>query len=276
MTTAFAAPDVEARGLVAGADARVKFAVLALASTLIFVWNNIWLQAAFLSAMVLLVLAAGLPFERLARTAAILLPAFVLITMIQGLWSPLGVTPIFLVPSGSPVLGGRTIFTVEGLVFGLVVCCRIMIPMLAFQYVFLTTDPNGVVLGLVRMGVPYRVAFLVSTTFRFVPLLLEEFGAIKDAQRLRGIDVDSFGIVRKLTAMGRMLVPLIVICLNKAQQMEIALQAKGFSDVPGRTYLNPGREKLQAGAWVVIFALGGVLAAAVAGRVLAGIGGRVL
>ncbi len=276
MTGNYALQQTRRNNPVAAVDMRVKYALLFLASTLIFVWNNIWLQAAFLSFIVILMIMAGISAPTMRRLFLILLPALILITVIQGLWSPFGETAMITVPTDTAVIGGLNIFYVEGIVFGLVVCCRIMAPMLAFQLVFLTSEPNDIVLGLVRLGVPYRVAFLFSTTFRFVPLLLEEFNAIKDAQRLRGIDIDSFGLMRKLVAMGRMLVPLVMICLSKAQLMEIALQAKGFSGSAHRSYLNPGRERLTALEWLMIAAALALLAGAIIGRLVFGFGGSVI
>jgi energy-coupling factor transport system permease protein len=160
--------------------------------------------------------------------------------------------------------------------FGLAVCCRLLIPMLAFQLVFMTSDPRDIVLGLARIGVPYRIAFLFSTTFRFVPLLFQEMEGIKEAQRLRGIDIDSLGLIRKLIAMARMLVPLVMICLTKAQLMEIALQAKAFTGSGDRTYLHPTREQLSAGekALIALFLLAPPVALAL--RLVNGIGGSVI
>lgn len=263
-------------GRFAGIDFRVKLVLLLLASTLIFVWNNLIAQALLLAFVVALMLAAGTPLATLWRLVRITLPALVLIVVIQGLWSPFGVRPVFTLPPNFPLLGGAHVFTVEGLLFGLVVSCRILVPLLAFQLVFMTTEANDIVLGLTRLRVPYRVALLFSTTFRFVPLLLEEFQAIKDAQRLRGIDLDSFGMVRKLIAMGRMLVPLITGCLTKAQSMEIALQARAFTGSPDRTQLHPGREKLTLAERLMIglgllFWFGAIIA-----RIAFGIGGSVL
>ena len=272
----FALQPVTATGPVARLDVRVKFTILLLASTVIFVWNSLLLQSLLLAAVVALGLAAGVGIRAMVRLLVRLVPALVLITVIQGLWSPFGTTPVFIVPDGVPVLGGVTLFFVEGLLFGLVVCCRILVPLLAFEIVFLTTDPNTIVLGLVRLGVPYKVAFLVSSTFRFVPLLLEEFQSIKDAQRLRGVDIAEFGLVRKMTAMGRMLVPLIMLCLNKALEMEIALQAKGFSGSAQRTYLNPGRARLTLVERVAIVALFAGLVAAIVARLGFGVGAQVV
>ena len=162
------------------------------------------------------------------------------------------------------------------MLFGFVVCCRLLVPLLAFAYLFSTSTPNEVVLGLVRIGVPYKVAFLVSTTFRFVPFLLEEFNAIRDAQRLRGIDYDALRLHRRLVALGRLLVPVLVNSLNKAQQLDIALQARGFTGAAERTYLHPGRERMTAAERAALVALAVLLVGSIASRAAFGVGGAVI
>ena len=257
-------------------DVRVKLMLLLLSSTLIFVWNTLLAQIVMLLVVVLAMLMARVPVATVRRLSLMALPALILITIIQGLWSPFGVTPVFIVPASVPWLGSAHIFTVEGLLFGLVVCCRILIPMLAFQLVFMTTTPNELVLGLTRLRMPYRIALLFSTTFRFVPLLLEEFAAIRDAQRLRGIDLDSFGMVRKLVALGRMLVPLITGCMAKGQAMELALQARGFTGSADRTQLHPGRDRLTLSERALIILGFALLSGALAARLALNVGGAVL
>jgi energy-coupling factor transport system permease protein len=274
--TSYALQSLSGASAIARLDMRAKFALLLLASTLIFVWNNILLQAAFLIAILSMMLAAGVTLATMRKLVVILLPALILITIVQGLWSPFGVTPVFTVPPQVPVLGGLNIFYVEGLLFGLTVCCRLLIPMLAFQLVFMTCEPSDIVLGLVRIGVPYRIAFLFSTTFRFVPLLFQELEGMKEAQRLRGIDIDGIGILRKLVALARLLVPLIIICLTKAQHVEIALQAKAFSGSADRTYLNPSRETLSWAEKLFIAACFAIFIGALAARLIYGFGGSVL
>lgn len=275
MTTAFL-QRVATDTTVAHLDMRVKFALLFMASTIIFIWNNLLLQGLVLILMLALMVAARVPAATIRKLVLILSPALIMIAAIQGLWSPFGVTPVFTVPESVPWIGGWHIFYVEGLLFGLAVCCRLLIPMFAFQLVFMTSDPRDIVLGLARIGVPYRVAFLFSTTFRFVPLLFEEMEGIKEAQRLRGVDIDSLGLVRKLIAMARMLVPLVMICLSKAQLMEIALQAKAFTGSGDRTYLHPTREQLSLPEklLIAVFLLAPVVALAL--RLFYGFGGSVL
>ena len=269
-------PEVRADTAVATLDTRVKFAVLLAASLLIFVWNALALQGAMLATMIALVLAAGLGWATVGRLAKVLLPAFVLITLVQGLWYPFGTTPIAHLPEALPWLGGARLFTVEGVLFGLVVCCRLLVPLLAFAYLFSTSTPNEVVLALTRIRVPYKVAFLVSTTFRFVPFLLEEFNAIRDAQRLRGIDYDALRLHRRLLALGRLLVPVLINALHKAQSLEIALQARGFTGAGERTQLYPGRERLSATERGLVIGLLAFFVLALVARIGFGIGATVV
>lgn len=272
----YALQSLSGRTAVARLDMRVKFAFLLMASTLIFVWNSLLLQVVCLAAIVTLMLAAGVRFATLWRLLTILMPALILITVIQGLWSPFGVTPLITLPADWRFVGGWNIFHLEGLLFGLVVCCRLLIPMFAFQLVFMTSEPSDIVLGLVRIGIPYRVAFLFSTTLRFVPLLLGEFESMKEAQRLRGIDVDRAGMLRKVTLLARLLVPLILNCLTKAQHMEIALQAKAFTGSMDRTQLNPARERMTTRERALMLLCLALPAAALAARLAYGFGGDVI
>ena len=276
MTHAVTIPEAQQSTALAAADVRVKFALLLVTSLIIFVWNNLAIQALTLAAMLCVVLGAGLGWATVSKLARLLAPAFVLIVLIQGLWSPFGSTPIAHLPQWVPLVGGAAFGQVEGVLFGLVVCCRLLVPLLAFTYLFATSTPNEVVLGLVRLGVPYKVAFLVSTTFRFVPFLLDEFNAIRDAQRLRGIDYDALRLPRRLLALGRLLVPVLVNSLNKAQQLDVALQARGFTGAAERTYLNPGRERMTAIEKAAIIALGAAFVAALVGRIGFGLGAAVL
>src|SRR5690349_12055948 len=92
--SSYALQSLSGRSAIARLDMRVKFALLLMASTLIFIWNSVLLQAALLAAIVALMLAAGVRLSTLRSLVVILMPALILITIIQGLWSPFGVTPV--------------------------------------------------------------------------------------------------------------------------------------------------------------------------------------
>jgi energy-coupling factor transport system permease protein len=143
-----------------------------------------------------------------------------------------------LVPYVS-LAGGQFRVTSEGLLYGLVVISRTLTLILILPVIVLTTDPNTLVVGLVRLRVPYTGAFVFSSALRFLPLVLSEATALIEAQRLRGLDLEKLGLWARGRAYARVAVPLVLGALIKSQQLEVVLQCKAFSGSAERTYLEP-------------------------------------
>ena len=93
-------------------------------------------------------------------------------------------------------------------------------------------------MSLVRLRVPYKLAFVLSSTLRFFPLIFDEIQAVIRTQRLRGFAPEDLSLVRRLQTYAKVAVPVILAALHKAQQTEVVLQAKGFSGRSQRTYLH--------------------------------------
>jgi energy-coupling factor transport system permease protein len=94
--------------------------------------------------------------------------------------------------------------------------------------------------ALTTLGVPYKGAFALSLGFRLVPLFYQNLRTIIDAQRSRGVDLDSAGLLEK----GKMYLPMISILisygLRNADLMAMSLESKGFGYSPHRTsFLQP-------------------------------------
>lgn len=111
--------------------------------------------------------------------------------------------------------------------------------------------------ALTRLGIPYKGAFALSLGFRLVPLFYQNLRTIIDAQKSRGVDIDSAGILEK----GKIYLPMMSILisygLRNADLMAMSLEAKGFGYSPKRTsYLHPtfGLKDL-----VILFAAAGLL-----------------
>ncbi len=68
--TSYALQNLSGGSAIARLDMRAKFALLLLASTLIFVWNNLLLQAVFLVAILAMMLAAGVTLATIRKLVA--------------------------------------------------------------------------------------------------------------------------------------------------------------------------------------------------------------
>ena len=127
-----------------------------------------------------------------------------------------------------------------------------------FGLLFLTTTRiEEVVHALQAFRVPYRVAFALGLAFRLVPLFLRSAGAIVEAQRARGLDLESGSLIERLRRYGPVLVPIFMTSLRGADQMAMALEARGFgANCPRTSYRHYpfGKADLLAlalGAWFV-------------------------
>ncbi len=109
----------------------------------------------------------------------------------------------------------------------------LVIPLAVF-----TTEVNNMIVGMVRAKIPYKIAFIFSSTLRFFPLLIGEFTAIIEAQRLRGLAMEKMSPIKRVKVYSKVAVPLILGALVKSQQLEVVLQSKAFSGSPDRTYLH--------------------------------------
>jgi energy-coupling factor transport system permease protein len=103
--------------------------------------------------------------------------------------------------------------------------------------IFLSTTRNEeVAIGLVRLGIPYRFAFAVSTALRLVPTIVATGLTISQAQRSRGLDLDSGNVISRIRKHLPLLVPVFVTTVRSTNVFSMALESKGFGAGSGRTY----------------------------------------
>jgi energy-coupling factor transport system permease protein len=101
--------------------------------------------------------------------------------------------------------------------------------LLAASVLFLsTTKIEEFTYGLQRMRVPYRVGFAISLSFRLVPLFIDSAVTIVDAQRLRGYDFNEGGPFERVRRYVPVVIPVFMGALRKANNMAMALEARGF------------------------------------------------
>ena len=107
-----------------------------------------------------------------------------------------------------------------------------------------TTRYEEFTLGLIRLGLPYRVGFAISTAFRMVPMIVASAYAVAQAQRSRGLDLDSGNIIRRVRKYLPLLVPVFLSMIRSTNTFVMALESRGFGARKARTfYLEIGFKK---------------------------------
>ena len=113
----------------------------------------------------------------------------------------------------------------------------IMLSLVTEGMIFLsTTRTEEFVLGMIRLGLPYRVGFAISTAFRMVPTIVSNVFIIAQAQRSRGLDLDSGNIIQRIRKHIPLLIPVFVSTIRNTNVFGMALEAKGFGAQNDRTY----------------------------------------
>ena len=101
--------------------------------------------------------------------------------------------------------------------------------LLATSVLFLsTTKVEEFAFGLAQMGVPYRVGFAITLSFRLVPLFIDSALTVVQAQTLRGYDFESGSLITRVRRYVPVTVPVFMGALRKANNMAMALEARGF------------------------------------------------
>jgi energy-coupling factor transport system permease protein len=185
------------------------------------------------------VLVIMLPFYLILLTSHALFDRELVVNL-QGYASTDNLTRIFTLPEEWPLIGGLYA-TWDGFMYGLNVVLKTITLFLVIPLVVFTTDINQMLVSLVHMKVPYKVAFIFSSTLRFFPLMVSEFQSIVEAQRLRGLAVDQMPLLKRIRVYSRVAIPLVLGSLVRSQQMEVVLQSKSFSGDPNRTFLHSSR-----------------------------------
>ena len=80
---------------------------------------------------------------------------------------------------------------------------------------------------------------MVGVALRFIPLLMEETDRIIWVQLSRGARLDQGGLVRRVMAFFPVLIPLFVIVFRRADEMALAMEARGYRGGEGRTRRRP-------------------------------------
>jgi energy-coupling factor transport system permease protein len=91
-----------------------------------------------------------------------------------------------------------------------------------------------------RLGFPaHECAMMMGVALRFIPLLTDEADRIVKAQLSRGAELDQGNIVRRMIAFFPVLIPLFVIIFRRAEELALAMEARGYRGSEGRTRRRP-------------------------------------
>ncbi len=102
----------------------------------------------------------------------------------------------------------------------------------------LTDALESLLSPLKKIKVPvHEFSMMMSIALRFIPTLIEETNKIISAQKARGADFESGGLLKKAKALVPILIPLFVSAFRRAEELADAMECRCYHGGEGRTKL---------------------------------------
>ena len=149
----------------------------------------------------------------------------------------------------------------ESLIFGAVTAIKIDAILIAGIVFLATTRNEEIMIGLVKMGVPYVMCFAFSTALRLVPTFAHTGATVVEAQRSRGLDLDTGSLWGRMKAYIPLMAPIFLVSIRNANLMAMALEARGFGAGKMRTFYIQLR--MRARDWTALVVTAALLAASI-------------
>ena len=146
---------------------------------------------------------------------------------------------------------------------------RIILMILITSLLTLSTMPTDInnalewwLAPLTLVKVPVGVfSTLISLTLRFIPTVMSEARKIMNAQASRGVDFKSANIAKKISQITSLLIPMLVISFKRAEDLALAMEARGYIVGGKRTKVDI--LKFKWGDLVALFVIMGLYAAVI-------------
>jgi energy-coupling factor transport system permease protein len=148
-----------------------------------------------------------------------------------------------------------------GLDAGAVAAVRLLLLVSFAMLLPLTTPPLSLADGMEsalspfrRFGFPvHECAMMMGVALRFLPLLMEEAERIVKAQLSRGARLDQGNLVRRMAAFLPVIIPLFIVIFKRADELALAMEARGYRGGEGRTRRRPlSWKKSDTGATIFV------------------------
>ncbi len=179
-------------------------------------------------------LLSGVPIRLALKSVKPVVPIIIFTAILNILFTK-GDTVLFTV--------GPVSVTQQGLLLASLMIVRILCLIVGSSLLTYTTSPIELTDAIESLLSPFKkvhlpvheLAMMMTIALRFIPLLIEETDKIMSAQKARGADMDSGGLLQRAKALIPVLVPLFVSSFRRADELALAMECRCYHGDEGRT-----------------------------------------
>ncbi|MEH7442696.1 energy-coupling factor transporter transmembrane protein EcfT [Bacillus sp. JJ1122] len=215
-------------------DPRSKLIIVFLFVCVVFIANNAWTYGVLAIYTLLMVGMSKIPVRFLYGGLKPILLLVVFTFLLH----------IFMTKGGELVLdlGWLKIYE-NGIRQGIFISLRFFLLILITSLLTLTTTPIEITDGLETLLNPlkkvnfpvHELALMMSISLRFIPTLMQETDKIMKAQTARGVEYNSGPVKERIKAIVPLLIPLFISSFKRAEELAVAMEARGYKGGEGRT-----------------------------------------
>ena len=215
-------------------DPRVKILFLIAYIVAVFLGQNFYALGACAALFLLVAIFSGVPFSALLRSVKGVLFLLLFVTVLN----------LFFY-EGETVLWQWKIITItqEAVYYTIFLAVRLFLLVLGSSLLTLTTTPVSLADGIESLLSPLKIirfpvhelALIMSIALRFIPILTDETQRIMNAQKARGADFESGGLISRVKAIVPVLIPLLISAFRRADELGDAMDARCYSGSKVRT-----------------------------------------
>ena len=219
-------------------DPRVKIVTAIIFIVEIFLAKSIAAFSLVVAATVVLILLSGISPKIILRGIKPIVFVILLTAVIN----------IFFVRGEKPLVEFYFIrIYPEGLINAAFIAFRIIILIVGTSlFLTYTTTPIALTDGLEQLLYPlskiklpvHEFSMMMTIALRFIPTLIEETEKIMNAQKARGADFSTGGLIKRARALIPIMIPLFVSAFRRADELATAMECRCYTGGKGRTRLN--------------------------------------
>jgi energy-coupling factor transport system permease protein len=239
-------------------DPRTKLFGTIFYITVLFMARSVWGYVAALAGLAAVIAVSSVPPRYMLRGLRaifilIIFTAFLNIFFLQG-DDVLFAFGFIRVTSEGLFHAGRMVFRLILLICGSSVLTLTTTPTQFTDAVEFVLKPFS------KIGLPaHTFAMMMTLTLGTIPFLLEDTDRIMKAQKARGADFDTGGLIKKAKSMVPLLVPLFVSSFRRADDLATGMESRCYRGGEGRTKMRVLRFRLRDLAAFGVLAVFGAL-----------------
>lgn len=215
-------------------DPRSKLILMIVYMVVVFMADSFFSYIYVALMLALMISCSRLPLKTVVKTVKPVLILVVLTAIIN----------LLFISEGNVVFSWWIITVTDGgLIFAGKMVLRLVFLVMGSSILTLTTTPVDLTHALESLLKPlnaikfpvYMLALIMSIALKSIPILMDETDRIIRAQKSRGADFDTGGIIKRAKAFIPVLIPLLISALRSADELASAMDSRCFGYTQNRT-----------------------------------------